>query len=87
MLVIEDAIDALVWAESIGGIDGLVSRVDTGFSHVSKWIAETPHFAFLAEDVRTMSTTAICLVITDAWFAGAGQHGAEGRCKGASGAS
>jgi phosphoserine aminotransferase len=69
MLVIEDAIDALVWAESIGGIDGLVSRVDTGFSHVSKWIAETPHFAFLAEDVRTMSTTAICLVIADAWFA------------------
>ena len=69
MLVIEDAIDALVWAESIGGIDALVGRVETGFSHVSTWIAETPYFAFLADDMRTMSTTAICLVITDAWFA------------------
>ena len=69
MLVIEDAIDALEWAESIGGIDALVARVNTGFAAFSAWISTTPHFAFLAKDAATMSPTAVCLVITDSWFA------------------
>ena len=69
MLVIEDAIDALEWAESIGGIDALIARVNTGFDAFSAWISTTPHFAFLAKDAATMSPTAVCLVITDSWFA------------------
>ena len=68
MLVIEDAIDALAWAESIGGIDALVGRVDTSFAHFTDWIAETPYFSFLARDAVTISPTSVCLVISDDWF-------------------
>ena len=68
MLVIEDAIDALAWAESIGGIDALVGRVDASFAHFRDWIADTPHFSFLARDAATISPTSVCLVISDGWF-------------------
>ena len=68
MLVIEDAIDALTWAESIGGIDALVGRVDASFAHFRDWIADTPYFSFLARDAATISPTSVCLVISDGWF-------------------
>ena len=68
LLVIEDAIDALEWAESIGGSDALIARVDASFAHVRAWVAGTPHFAFLARDPATISPTALCLVVSDPWF-------------------
>ncbi|MGC6520224.1 MAG: phosphoserine transaminase [Candidatus Puniceispirillaceae bacterium] len=68
LLVIEDAIDALEWAEAIGGIDALTARVDASFAHVADWVSRSPHFAFLARDPATVSPTALCLVVTDPWF-------------------
>lgn len=68
LLVIEDAIDALEWAEGIGGSDALIARVDASFAHVRAWVAGTPHFAFLARDPATISPTALCLVVSDPWF-------------------
>jgi len=68
LLVIEDAIDALEWAESIGGSDALIARVDASFAHVRNWVAATPHFEFLARDPVTISPTALCLVVSDPWF-------------------
>jgi phosphoserine aminotransferase len=68
LLVIEDAIDALEWAESIGGSDALIARVDSSFAYVSDWIAASPHFDFLASDAATISPTALCLVVSDPWF-------------------
>jgi len=73
MLVIEDAIDALAWAESIGGNDALIARVDAGFAHIRDWIAANPHFDFLARDPATISPTALCLVVSDPWFAALAQ--------------
>ena len=66
--MIEDAIDALEWAESIGGSDALIARVDASFAHVRNWVAATPHFEFLARDPVTISPTALCLVVSDPWF-------------------
>ena len=77
MMVIEDAIDALVWAESIGGLDGLLARVDASFSHFTSWVAASPHFRFLASDPATVSQTALCLVVADPWFAGLDEAGAK----------
>ena len=68
MLVIEDAIDTLTWAEGLGGAKGLIGRVNESFDHFRAWLASTPHFASLASNPATMSQTALCLVITDDWF-------------------
>jgi phosphoserine aminotransferase len=68
LLVIEDAIDALSWAEEIGGIEALLKRVDTSFAHFMDWVGTSPHFDVLARDPATISPTALCLVISDAWF-------------------
>jgi phosphoserine aminotransferase len=68
MLVIEDAIDTLSWAEGLGGAKGLIARVDESFDHYRAWLERTPWFASLARDPATMSPTALCVVVTDAWF-------------------
>ncbi|MEK9799855.1 MAG: phosphoserine transaminase [Alphaproteobacteria bacterium] len=68
LLVIEDALDALNWAESIGGGKALIARVDASFAAMNRWIAETPYFAYLAEDPATASSTSVCLRIVDDWF-------------------
>lgn len=71
MLVIEDAHDALVWAESIGGLAALIARVDANFAVISDWIKITPNFAFLAQDPATISPTSVTLSIIDDWFVNA----------------
>ncbi|WP_438996328.1 phosphoserine transaminase, partial [Candidatus Puniceispirillum sp.] len=68
MLVIEDAHDALVWAESIGGLTALIARVDANFAVISDWIKITPNYAFLAQDPATISPTSVTLSIIDDWF-------------------
>jgi phosphoserine aminotransferase len=68
MLVIEDALDALIWAESLGGQKGLIARVDASFTIVKDWIKATPNFTFLAVDPATVSPTSVCLCIDDDWF-------------------
>jgi len=70
LLVVEDAIDALAWAEAIGGIDALTARVDASFAHFMDWVARTPYFDVLARDPATISPTALCLVVSDPWFGG-----------------
>ena len=70
MLVIEDAIDTLTWARGLGGAKGLIARVDASFGHYRAWLADTPYFSSLARDPATMSSTALCLVISDPWFTG-----------------
>ena len=68
MLVIEDALDAVAWARSIGGKDALFARVEANLAAVAAWIETSPNFAFLANDPATISPTAICLKVTDLWF-------------------
>ncbi|MGB8840347.1 MAG: phosphoserine transaminase [Aliidongia sp.] len=68
MIAVEDALDGLKWAESIGGLDGLIARTERNFAAIDRWVARTPWVGFLADDPATRSTTSVCLVFTDPWF-------------------
>ena len=65
MLAVEDYIDALQWAKSIGGLDGLVAKADANAKAILDWAARTPWIANLAKDPATASNTSVCLVIAD----------------------
>jgi phosphoserine aminotransferase len=68
MLCVEDALDGLRWAESVGGLRGLVARSEANLAAVAAWVARTPWVDFLAEDAATRSCTSICLKIVAPWF-------------------
>ena len=70
MLCVEDQIDALRWAEGIGGLKGLIARSQANLKAVEAWVANSNWAAFLPETKETRSSTSICLVIKDAWFQG-----------------
>jgi phosphoserine aminotransferase len=68
MLAVEDALDSLRWAESIGGRAALAQRSKANFAAIEGWVAESPWIDFLAEDPATRSRTSVCLKIVDPWF-------------------
>ena len=70
MVAVEDALDGLIWAEKIGGLEGLIARTDRNFAAIDAWVARTPWIDFLAEVPATRSTTSVCLSFTDPWFLG-----------------
>jgi phosphoserine aminotransferase len=70
MLAVEDALDALVWAEKIGGLAALTARSQANLAAIENWVAETAWVGFLAEDPATRSRTSVCLKIVDPWFTG-----------------
>ncbi len=69
MLCVEDALDGLRWAESVGGLPGLIARSEANLAAVARWVAASGWAAFLADDPATRSCTSICLRITAPWFA------------------
>jgi len=70
MLCVEDALDGLRWAESIGGLSGLMARTQANLAAVTNWVESSNWAAFLAQDVATRSSTSMCLVINDPWTEG-----------------
>jgi len=68
MLAVEDVLDALTWAEELGGLPGLVERSEANLACVADWVARTPWVDFLAQVPATRSCTSICLQIVDPWF-------------------
>ncbi|GAB3437389.1 phosphoserine transaminase [Insolitispirillum peregrinum] len=68
MVAVEDQVDALKWAESIGGRPALIARSQQNLRAVEDWVARTPWIDFLAKDPAIRSWTSICLVITADWF-------------------
>lgn len=66
MLCVEDAIDSLTWAESIGGLSALIGRSQTNLETVEDWVARTDWIEFLPNDPATRSSTSICLMLSDA---------------------
>ena len=68
MLCVEDALDGLSWAESIGGLPGLIRRSEANLSAIAKWVEQSSWADFLAEKSETRSCTSICLKIIDSWF-------------------
>ncbi|MGN6102458.1 MAG: phosphoserine transaminase, partial [Devosia sp.] len=65
MLCVEDAIDAMEWGKSIGGLRAMQARADANFKVLSDWVAKSNWAAFLAEEPETRSNTSVCLVIKD----------------------
>ena len=65
MLCVEDALDGLKWADSIGGLNALMARVDRNMAAIEAWVARTPWIGFLARDPKARSRTSVCLVFTD----------------------
>jgi len=68
MLVVEDYLDALTWAENIGGLKALQARANANFAALSAWVAKSNWVDFLAGDASYRSNTSVCLKITDSVF-------------------
>lgn len=62
MLCVEDCLKALQWAESIGGLKGLIQRCKSNFQVLEKWIKQTPWIDFMAHDSSVTSPISVCLV-------------------------
>ena len=69
MLAVEDQLDALSWANDIGGLTAMIKRSESNLKAVSDWVAASNWVEFLAADPVTISSTSICLKITDPVFA------------------
>jgi len=65
MLCVEDAIDGLKWAQSIGGLPELIDRSKENLRCFEKWVTERDWIGFLAETIEIRSSTSICFRITD----------------------
>jgi phosphoserine aminotransferase len=65
MLCVEDYLDALEWAKSIGGLAALQARADGNAGVIADWVARTPWIDFLARDPALRSNTSVCLKVVD----------------------
>jgi phosphoserine aminotransferase len=65
MLCVEDYLDALNWADNLGGQAALVARSDANAKVIADWVERTPWIAFLSEKAAIRSNTSVCLKIVD----------------------
>jgi phosphoserine aminotransferase len=65
MLCVEDYLDTLNWAKSIGGLKALMARADANTKVIADWVAGTPWVDFLAKQPAIRSNTSVCLKIVD----------------------
>lgn len=65
MLCVEDYIDALNWAKSIGGLEALIARADANAKVIFDFVEANDWIANLAVDPATRSNTSVCLKIVD----------------------
>jgi phosphoserine aminotransferase len=65
MLCVEDALDGLKWAESVGGLKGLIARAEGNLAAIESWVAKSNWIDFLATDKRVRSCTSVCFKIVD----------------------
>jgi phosphoserine aminotransferase len=63
MICVEDALDGLNWAQSIGGLSKLVERSEANLNAIRQWVEKTDWVDFLASDAQTVSNTSVCLKI------------------------
>src|SRR6185295_17558643 len=65
MLCVEDYLDALKWATSVGGLEALQRRSNANLGALEHWVEETDWVDFLAEDKAIRSNTSVCLKVVD----------------------
>ena len=70
MICVEDALDGLKWADTVGGADGLIARSEANLAAIAEWAGRTGWVDFLAEDPAIRSCTSVCLKIVDPWALG-----------------
>ncbi len=68
MLCVEDMLDALGWAQDIGGLPALIGRTRANFAAIAAWVEAAAWVDFLAADPAARSPTCPCLKVTDPWF-------------------
>ena len=66
MLAVEDYLQCLAWARSVGGLQGLIARADANADAIGDFVAAHDWIDFLAVDPATRSNTSVCLKFTDA---------------------
>jgi phosphoserine aminotransferase len=66
MLAVEDAISALEWVESIGGLDGAIRRCDANAAALSRIVEARDWLGHLASDPASRSKTSVCLTVEGA---------------------
>lgn len=65
MLAVEDYLQALDWARSVGGLKGLIGRADANTAAITEFVEQNDWIDFLAVDPATRSNTSVCLKFTD----------------------
>jgi phosphoserine aminotransferase len=65
LLATEDYIDALKWADGIGGLEALHARANANTHVLAEWVARTPWVDFLVSDAAIRSNTSVCLKVVD----------------------
>ncbi|MGF1462256.1 MAG: phosphoserine transaminase [Maricaulaceae bacterium] len=64
LLAVEDYIDALKWAQQLGGLPALIARADASAKVLYDWIAATDGVEPLCEDPAARTNTGVCLRFT-----------------------
>ena len=65
MLCVEDYLQALDWAESLGGVKGMKARSDESLAILTEWEARTDYIEFLCPDPGMRSNTGVCFKFVD----------------------
>ncbi len=65
MLCVEDYIDALNWAKSVGGLKGLIGRADRNAGALNAFVDKSSWLSNLSVKQETRSNTSVCLTISD----------------------
>jgi len=68
MICVEDVLDSLNWAESVGGTDELIKISNENLKIVESWVNNSDWIKFMCEDKNIRSSTSITLLIKDEWF-------------------
>ncbi len=68
MLAVEDCIDGLKWAKSLGGLPALVKRSNDNLKVLEEWVEKSNWIGFLAKDKNIRSNTSVCFEITTPWY-------------------
>ena len=63
MLCVSDYLDALQWAESLGGVKGTIARSEANLQVVEDFVAANDWISFLAKNKKTRSNTSVCLTL------------------------
>jgi phosphoserine aminotransferase len=64
MLCVADYLDALQWADSLGGLPGLIAKSRANMAVIEEFVAQNDWIHFLAKDPSTVSNTSVCLTLT-----------------------